>query len=546
MTPRRALWLLIALSGLIRLVWSASLGPGNDEAYHYLFTVHRDWSYFDHPPMVAVVESLGLALGGGVVTVFTLRLGFVLLFAGSTFVLARLTARIHGEGAGLLAAFALNVSAYYTAAAGAFALPDGPLLFFWLLTLDRLTVALGLTQGTPDEPPRAIRSENLAWMQVGFAWGGALLSKYHAVFLPAGALLYLAVDPTSRRWLRRPGPYIAAAVGLVLFAPVLVWNAMHGWISFAFQGSRAIGAGFRIDTLLGALVLPALYLFPWIWVALVRELVRRGPHLSRKDISPADRFFLCQAFLPLGAFLTIACTRPILPHWVLVGFLPLFPMLGRTWNKDRKDYPRRFRRKAVVLALVPVALGLFVLTQARKGFVWIGRSEERGQVARLADPTADLVGWKTVADELRRRGLLDQPGTFLFTGSWYQSGQLAFATRGSTTPVLCYHAWDARGFAFWSRPEEWVGHDGIYVLVNGQAKDSDRYNPWFTKVEPLGGFEVHRAGASVREVSLYRCVRQRVPFPFDDLGRTVHSKKRRHDPRLMVPVATASQGNGNE
>ena len=59
MTTRRALWGLIVGSALLRVVWAASLGPGNDEAYHYLFTVHRDWSYFDHPPMLALIESLG-------------------------------------------------------------------------------------------------------------------------------------------------------------------------------------------------------------------------------------------------------------------------------------------------------------------------------------------------------------------------------------------------------------------------------------------------------------------------------------------------------
>ena len=65
MTPRRTLWALIAVTGLIRLAWAASLGPGMDEAYHYLFVVHRDWSYFDHPPMLAVVESAGVAMAGG-------------------------------------------------------------------------------------------------------------------------------------------------------------------------------------------------------------------------------------------------------------------------------------------------------------------------------------------------------------------------------------------------------------------------------------------------------------------------------------------------
>ena len=107
MSPSRMLWGLILVSGLIRLVWASVLGLGIDEAYHYLFLVHPDWSYFDHPPMLALVESIGVGLTGGWVVPVTLRFGFVLLFAGSTWLMARLTARFFGQWAGVLAAFAL-------------------------------------------------------------------------------------------------------------------------------------------------------------------------------------------------------------------------------------------------------------------------------------------------------------------------------------------------------------------------------------------------------------------------------------------------------
>jgi len=147
MTPRHALLCLIVVSGCLRLIWAGSTGLGHDEAYHYLFSVHRDWSYFDHPPMLAVVESIGPALFGSSAPM-ALRFGFVLLFAGSTWLLFRLTARSFGDRAGLMASLAINISAYHTAAAGAFALPDGPLLFFWLLTLDRIDLALRLPERT--------------------------------------------------------------------------------------------------------------------------------------------------------------------------------------------------------------------------------------------------------------------------------------------------------------------------------------------------------------------------------------------------------------
>ena len=226
---RGGLWCLILVATALRLVVAACFGPGNDEAYHDLFAQHPDWSYFDHPPMLALVESAGLALVGFHASVFALRLGIVILFAGSTWLMARLTARHYGPAAGWIAAFALNATAYYGVAAATFALPDGPLVFFWLLTLDRLLVAL-------EEPARVG-----PWAWVGLAWGGATLSKYQAVFLPVATLAYLAFEPAARHWLRRPGPYLAFALGLLVFAPVIFWNAHHGWASFAFQGGRALG-----------------------------------------------------------------------------------------------------------------------------------------------------------------------------------------------------------------------------------------------------------------------------------------------------------------
>ena len=162
----------------------------------------------------------------------------------------------------ILRGAALNVTAYYTAAAGAFVLPDGPFLFFALLTLWALSEAL---VGSP--------GSLMPWIWVGLAWGGALLSKYHASFLPAGALLYVFLTPSARRCLLSPGPYIAVAIGGIAFAPVLIWNAENDWASFAFQANRAVGMHFRPASVLITVGGQALYLFPWIWLALIIVLI---------------------------------------------------------------------------------------------------------------------------------------------------------------------------------------------------------------------------------------------------------------------------------
>ena len=507
MTPRRTLWALILATGLLRLLWAASLGPGTDEAYHYLFTVHPAWSYFDHPPMLAVVESAGVALAGGVASAFALRLGFVVLFAGSTWLMARLTSRFFGPWAGVCAALGLNVSAYHTAAVGAFALPDGPLLFFWLGTLDLMATAF--------EAPGRLKP----WAGVGLAWGLAMLSKYHAIFLPAGAVLYIILDPEARRVLRKPGPYLAVGVGLAVFSPVIFWNATHGWASFAFQGGRAVArAGFRLDALMGAIGGQVAYLFPWIWWTLVALLIGRGRAFYR-GATAAERFLVCQSVVPLVAFTAVACARPILPHWTLVGFLSLFPLLGRQWVERHRANPVGMRRRLIAASAVPALVAGLVVLEYRTGLL------QRFGLSAHADPTVDMYGWDQVAAELGRRGLLDSPDGFLFTRSWFSSGHLGFATRGSGVPVLCYNHKDARSFAFWSRPADWLGRDGVLVVLDDSTIEPGCYERFFERIEPAGGFEVTRPGGPVRRVRLYRCRNQVVAFPFlpGDPDPTRHS-----------------------
>ena len=122
------------------------LGLGNDEAYHSLYA-GSSFSGLLRPP---ADDGLDRDRWPGdprcrEASGWAFRLGFIVMFAGSTWLLARLTTRYYGERIhGFIAALALNLTGYYGLAASTFALPDGPLLFFWLLTMDRLSIALDL------------------------------------------------------------------------------------------------------------------------------------------------------------------------------------------------------------------------------------------------------------------------------------------------------------------------------------------------------------------------------------------------------------------
>ncbi len=501
LTVRHALWALIAVSTILRLFWASSLGAAFDEPYYLQYIQHPAWGYFDHPPMVALVGALGLALTGDAFSVFGLRIGFILLFAGSTWLMARLTARFYGEKAGVLAALALSASGYFGMAVATIAQPDGPLLFFWLLTLDRLAVAL-------DDPDRLV-----PWLGVGLAWGGAMLSKYHAVLLPAGALLYIVFSPKARRCLRKPGPYIATAIGLVLFAPVIAWNATHDWSSFRFQIGRASGSHqLQLDQLGAALGTEALFLFPWLWcgmVALLVKLIRRGPRSWDKN----ESFLICQAVPALVLFHAIAAQARIMPYWPLFGFIALMPLRGRAWAEGLKTHAAGYRSRITAVAIFPVLLAALLSAQARLGLFEDSQGRLLGLIPPKHEPTTDLYCWDEVAGELERRGLLTEPQTFLFTDSWEKSASLALATRGKA-PVACYHI-EPRSYAYWSRPEDWIGRDGIFIESVRVPGALSNFNPFFARYESIGTVRIVRRGVFIREVYLYRGTRQICPFPFD-------------------------------
>ncbi|AGA26691.1 glycosyltransferase family 39 protein [Singulisphaera acidiphila] len=504
MTNRRALWAIIGISSIVRLVWAANLGSYTNEAYYYLYAQNLAWGYFDHPPMVGFVSALGLWVTPWCSPTFGLRVGFIAMFAASTWLMARLTARSFGERAGVMAALVLNLTIFYGLVVGTLAGPDGPLLFFWLLTLERLGAALE----SPDQAP--------LWVGAGFAWGAAMLSKYYAVLLPAGFLLYLVLKPSARRCLRMSGPYLALVEGLAMFSPVIGWNAEHGWASFAFQGSRAGGfQGFQGHLLIEALIGQFLYLTPWIWAGLVAVLVRLLLRRHRGWSEP-ETFLISQAMPALAIFLGVATFRRIMPHWPLIGFVSLMPLLGKSWDEQLAVNPGRTRWKLRFLATFPLVIGTLFVVHARTGLFQNERGQLLGSIWPVADPTVDTIRWGQIGRELNERGLLDDPDTFLFTDSWRFSAELAIAL-DRDVDIACYHR-DARSFQFWSRPRDWVGRDGIFIQVEDSMAKPGHFAPWFTSMEPLASFPIVRAGVPVETVRLYRCVRQTAPFQFGYAG----------------------------
>src|ERR1700726_796363 len=77
------------------------------------------------------------------------------------------------------------------------------------------------------------------WLAAGLFAGLSLLSKFTAVMLLPAVAAFMLVPKWRARWLFSPYPWLAALIALILFLPVLIWNAEHDWASFRFQLVRA-------------------------------------------------------------------------------------------------------------------------------------------------------------------------------------------------------------------------------------------------------------------------------------------------------------------
>lgn len=219
-------WALAAVT-LLRLLVAAITPLSPDEAYYWVWSRALAPGYLDHPPMVALWMRAGTLIAGD--TAFGIRLlGPLSVAFGSWLVVQAGDLLLPGRRAGLTAALLLNATLLLGVGAVTMT-PDTPLLFFWTAALWALARFLDAQRG--------------AWLVLaGVLAGGALASKYTAVFLPAGVFLWLALVPELRPWLIRPAPWLGALLSGLVFLPVVLWNAAHAWASFAKQGGR-VGSG---------------------------------------------------------------------------------------------------------------------------------------------------------------------------------------------------------------------------------------------------------------------------------------------------------------
>src|SRR6202023_787550 len=368
----------------LRLVAAAWTPLTFDEAYYWMWSKHLAGGYYDHPPMVAYVIRLGTLMAGD--TEFGVRLVSILLALPMSFAVYRTAAILFGgQRVAATATILLNVT--LMAAVGTLIVtPDAPLLVASSFVLFCLAKVLETGRGA-------------WWLAVGAAVGAALLSKYTALFFGPAILIWLVSVPKLRRWLFSPWLYLGGLVALAIFAPVILWNADHHWVSFIKQIGRARIEDFR-PAFIGELI-PTQIAFA---TPLVFILGAMGLYalLARKTGALAARALINATFWTIVAyFIWHSLHARVEANW----FAPVYPAFAiaaavaaniTRWEMRQQrivDFCARWALPAgivmFVLLIVQADTGLFTLSRRDATLSRVGgcsRAPARGP--RITAPPA--------------------------------------------------------------------------------------------------------------------------------------------------------------
>jgi 4-amino-4-deoxy-L-arabinose transferase-like glycosyltransferase len=456
---------IIAAGAVIRLAFAAWLPVFPDEAYYWTWSRHLAAGYFDHPPMIALLIRFGglFAPAAGGATALLVRLGPVL--AGFVAALASLATarRLGGAVAALWAALAITCMPL--AAAGlVLATPDAPLLATTALTLYAVVRALELDDAASNDRARLVW-----WSVAGVALGAAFASKYTSILIPFGVVAAIIVHPRLRWHLRTPGPYVACVVATLVFTPVLVWNAHHEWISFAFQVHHGLAAPQNHavrkalqregDFLGGQAGLASPILFVMLVIAVARALrVRRDASLRE-----VARFALAVvALLSFGLFVYSAIRQRVEPNWPSAAYIPAIVLLATAaWGETG----RRWLRGGVVLA---AALSVLVYVQ---GIVPVL------PLAPRRDPVARAFGWKALAraadSSASQERRVTGRTTWLGADRYQEASELAFHSSGNAPTFAVNLASRANQYDLWAGFERRAAVGDNLVLALDDRTDVD-------------------------------------------------------------------------
>ncbi|HMK43937.1 MAG TPA: hypothetical protein VK445_07340, partial [Dissulfurispiraceae bacterium] len=236
-------------------------------------------------------------------------------------------------------------------------------------------------------------------------------------FLLSGLLFLLFSE--KRALLRTPYPYLAAGVSLVVFLPVIVWNAQHDWVTLRHTAGQAhIASGLQLTPQAFAEFLGSQIgaVTPILFVLTIPALFIK--HLLKKDVRHQFLFWFGVPIIVF--FLAKSLQAKVQPNWAMTGYITALAAVctaafgGYGLPEKTRERLRRFFHIGFALALLATVAAHVVPATTL--------------LPVKLDPSARLRGWQQMGAQVGaiEKMLTEQGGVLIFSDSYQVASELAF------------------------------------------------------------------------------------------------------------------------
>ncbi|WP_354355288.1 glycosyltransferase family 39 protein [Pedobacter sp. UYP30] len=464
---------------LIRIIFIFFMGPMPQDAYYFLYSQHPSLSYFDHPAGIAVILRFFTSVFGN--NTIAIKLADSVTTLGTVWVFYLLAQKFYKKEEAKKALLLL-LSTLMVSILSLISTPDSPLLFFWALSLLMLHVAI-------------FEDKKWFWVLTGIAMGLAFDSKYTAVFLPSGMILFLLLSNSKRKYLATIWPYLVCILFVLVAMPVIVWNIDNHFASFVFQGKERMQSvsSFHLTPrfffgLVGTqlfLLIPILFLslFYGLW-----KIYKIYGHFWNK--LPSSLLFLLCFFLPV--FVVFIVLSPI--YWIKINWLMPSYIAGIIFVTSYVS-AKWLKWQVVISVVLHVAMAIeiiFYVVPVRSDDTWFG--------------------WKDLATQTQE--VEKQHGAnFIFSADGYKTSaelslfcnQFIYGQNVIGNPALQFDYIGTDLKALNGKTAIFIDSEPRFSDLNKAPIVPEKLSGYFKRVQQLEPILIYNSGKVVRKFNVFLC-----------------------------------------
>ncbi|BDI30698.1 hypothetical protein CCAX7_27490 [Capsulimonas corticalis] len=478
--------MLFALT-VFRLWYGGAHQLLQDEAYYWQWSRHLDWGYYDNTPLLAVVIRVFTTLLGP--TELGVRAGAVFCALVVSIFIYLIMRRLAGARVALASVAMASILPLF--ALGADTMTQDPVqLAFWAATLYVVLLALD--------------GRGWLWILAGALAGLTAMAKLNGLLLLPSILLFLALSPAHRHWLRRPEPYLAAAIALAIFSPFVWWNHTHQnafWLHIHAMGTRN---GEHDPPL------------KWFWRFLGDQLFLMSPLLmlmflrglwvdGKRSVggkNDALLFLWCPSVVVFGATALLSLKSKVEGNWPAAAYVTAACLLAwaltEAWDSGARG--RRWAAAAVGLSVLISAVILMPNLIYAVGYRFPNPSKDR---------TSELYGWRDMAARVQSERSAMGGDPFVFSVNYRMPSEMAFYLPGKPQTYSLFLKDRPNEYMFWENPDALKGRDAVYVEDTDDLNHLDDLKAVFTRVEPQPELLLYRdppyGRKPIRTIQIVRC-----------------------------------------